>query len=185
MAGIREKGKIARQEWPKILARYNSGETIAQISRAYGCTAPAIRYIIKRTGSLKERAEGPPSEAAASAENEKRRVSPGRPVRVSTDRPTAKMPAGATLERERAVGIELRNRVTADVAGFLVALDYVVIDNSAEALATLQDAADRLMRSTARVRLELERLAEGGKRGASATKAIDRPPSAPGYPREH
>ena len=183
MAGTREKGKIARQEWPKILARYNSGETIAQISRAYGCTAPAIRYIIKRTGSLKERAEASPSEAAGSAET--RRASPGRAAPVVADRPAAKMPASATLERERAVGIELRNRVTADVAGFLVALDYVVIDNSAEALATLQDAADRLMRSTARVRLELERLAEDGKRGASGTKAVDRPPSAPGYPREH
>lgn len=183
MAGTREKGKIARQEWSKILARYNTGETIARISRDYGCTAPAIRYIIKRTGSLNERVGASPPETAAGTE--KRRTSQIRPAPVAADQPTSRMPTSVPLERSRAVGIELRNRVTADVAGFLVALDYVVLASSDEALANLQDAADRLMRSTARVRLELERLAEDGKRGASGAKGIDAPPSVPGVQREH
>ena len=52
MAGTREKGKIPHGEWAKILARYRGGETIARIGRDYGCTPPAIRYIIKRSGGV-------------------------------------------------------------------------------------------------------------------------------------
>ena len=59
------------------------------------------------------------------------------------------------------LGPELRTRVSSDVALFLVALDHAVIDGSAESVAQLQDATDRLMRSTARTRLELERLLSG------------------------
>src|SRR6266700_2550050 len=53
MANPRAKGKIPHGEWPQILAKYAGGETIAQIGRDYGCTAPAIRYIIRRSGRLK------------------------------------------------------------------------------------------------------------------------------------
>src|SRR5258708_26497941 len=53
MAKPRTKGKIPHGEWPQILAKYAGGETIAQIGRDYGCTAPAIRYIIRRSGRLK------------------------------------------------------------------------------------------------------------------------------------
>src|SRR6266478_4373823 len=53
MANPRTKGKIPHGEWPQILAKYARGETIAQIGRDYGCTAPAIRYIIRRSGKLK------------------------------------------------------------------------------------------------------------------------------------
>src|SRR5258708_11577242 len=53
MANPRTKGKIPHGEWPQILAKYARGETIAQIGRDYGCTAPAIRYIIRRSGTLK------------------------------------------------------------------------------------------------------------------------------------
>ena len=44
----REKGKIARTEWPAIIARHQGGETLASIARSYACTAPAIRYIVNR-----------------------------------------------------------------------------------------------------------------------------------------
>lgn len=45
--------KIPQGEWNAIAARHARGETIARIAQDYGCTAPAIHYILKRQ---KERA---------------------------------------------------------------------------------------------------------------------------------
>jgi hypothetical protein len=55
-------------------------------------------------------------------------------------------------------GAEVRKRVSADLATFLVALDHVVAGGSLENLAALRDATDCLMRSIARTRMEVERL---------------------------
>lgn len=167
MASAREKGKIARSEWPKIIERYNKGESIAQIGRDYGCTAPAIRYIIKRTGNLKDQTVGvAASGSVAAASHAKDHVWP---EAIASDAPP-KQSAGAAMDRERPIASALRRRVTGDIAGFLVALDQTVLDTSAETLAVLQDAADRLMRSTARVRLELERFAEAQERVGRGAK---------------
>lgn len=40
--------KIPQGEWNAITARHARGETIARIAHDYGCTAPAIHYILKR-----------------------------------------------------------------------------------------------------------------------------------------
>ena len=48
MANVRIRGKIPREEWPKIAARFQNGETLTEIARSYHCTAPAIRYIVGR-----------------------------------------------------------------------------------------------------------------------------------------
>lgn len=40
--------KIPQGEWSAIAARHAQGETIAKIAQDYGCTAPAIHYILKR-----------------------------------------------------------------------------------------------------------------------------------------
>jgi hypothetical protein len=45
--------KIPQGEWSAIAERYSRGESISSIARHYGCTAPAIHYILKRN---KERA---------------------------------------------------------------------------------------------------------------------------------
>jgi hypothetical protein len=46
--------KIPQGEWNAIAARYSKGESISAIARTYGCTPPAIHYILKnnrrRTG---------------------------------------------------------------------------------------------------------------------------------------
>lgn len=42
--------KIPQGEWNAIAARYESGEFISKIARSYGCTPPAIHYILKRNG---------------------------------------------------------------------------------------------------------------------------------------
>ena len=50
--------KIPQGEWTAIAARYAQGETISRIAQSYGCTPPAIHYILKRnkqrTASSKE-----------------------------------------------------------------------------------------------------------------------------------
>ncbi len=42
--------KIPQGEWNAIAARYQNGESISKIARSYGCTPPAIHYILKRNG---------------------------------------------------------------------------------------------------------------------------------------
>ena len=39
--------KIQKGEWDAIAARYAQGESISAIARTYGCTPPAIHYILK------------------------------------------------------------------------------------------------------------------------------------------
>jgi hypothetical protein len=40
--------KIPQGEWTAIAARYAKGESITRIAQSYGCTPPAIHYILKR-----------------------------------------------------------------------------------------------------------------------------------------
>ena len=40
--------KIPQGEWNAIAARYAQGESISTIARSYGCTPPAIHYILKQ-----------------------------------------------------------------------------------------------------------------------------------------
>jgi hypothetical protein len=170
MVGGTEKGKIPRGEWPKILARYRGGETIANIGRDYGCTAPAIRYIIKRTGKLRGAAEKNVSEHGA-----------GQTPRAgaSTDRGTNLRPI-VSAAADSVLGAELRKRVSGDIASFLVALDQTVLEGTTGSAADLQEAADRLMRSIARIRLDLERLLGGGEAPRTRERGSKSPAMGPG-----
>lgn len=151
MASTRQKGKIPHSEWPTILARYGKGETIAQIGRDYGCTPPAIRYIVKRSGML---ARGERTGGAAAPSQQQAR-SDAVAVRLQPATPVATVPS---QRADHVLAPELRQRVSGDVACFLVALDQAVLEGTHDSVANLQEATDRLMRSTARTRLELERL---------------------------
>lgn len=180
MASKREKGKIPHSEWPNILERYSKGDTIAQIGRDYGCTAPAIRYIVKRNGMLKEGTAGarvaePGSYTRASA-----------PVAEGGERVTWARAADAPLVvapsqrlvRDAVLSPELRQRVSGDVASFLVALDHVVLEGSLESVSGLQEATEQLMRSVARTRLELERVlnqAETTRAGEKGRRKLGMP----------
>jgi transposase-like protein len=150
MPGVREKGKIAHTEWPKIVERYQAGESIAQIARHYGCTAPAIRYIIKRSDGLRDGVE--PSGRGRVP------VPSGRPSAAAVTETPASLAPFPRRTTRGVLAAELRKRISGDIACFLVALDQAVVDGSAGSTAELQEATDRLMRSTARIRLELERL---------------------------
>ena len=54
----RMRGKIRHEEWPRIAERFQRGETLAEIARSYGCTPPAIRYIVGRAGGTSRRGQG-------------------------------------------------------------------------------------------------------------------------------
>lgn len=125
----RQKGKISPGEWPTIVARHRSGETLASIARAYGCTAPAIAYIVKRsTGAA------PKHGAAAKGTAPPNRSTPGTPLNQ-----------------------QLRDRVNSDVAAFLVAFEAASEELTDETRRRLIDATDRLLRAVARTRTEIER----------------------------
>src|SRR5689334_3961679 len=135
MGSTREKGKIPHSEWPRILARYKGGETIASIGRAYKCTAPAIRYIVKRSGMLKAESGRPRKTQGTGLPRQVEDTA--LPPSMSSSRQTGK----------QILGEELRKRVSGDIASFLVALDQVVLEGSPRSLAILQEATDHLMRS--------------------------------------
>ena len=54
----------------------------------------------------------------------------------------------------------LRERVIESLDRFVITLDAALADPAPETLDELRDDADRVMRAIARVRLEIERLAE-------------------------
>lgn len=159
MTRRREKGKIPHSEWPAIVERHRSGHSFASIARDYGCTAPAIRYIVQRFDQARvPRAEGK-EHGAPKPPARRRHSTPPTPPRQDT----------------RHIEISLHERVTGDIASFLVAFETAVIRASAENLEDLRDATDRLMRTTARTRIEVERLLASG---SSAEDTVARPPVA-------
>jgi transposase-like protein len=93
--------KIPQGEWDAIAARHAQGETIARIAQDYGCTAPAIHYILKRQ---KQRAR-PTTEAGAST------AAPAAPSTVAplTSRPMPELRPAAEVRRSSEVhALELR-----------------------------------------------------------------------------
>jgi hypothetical protein len=172
MTQKREKGKIPHSEWRKITARYEGGETIAQIGRDYACTAPAIRYIIKRSGKLRsDTAAGDKPRVEVEATAMRKRHTADKVV----DRDAGQTVARDSISATRGGGIDsdLRKRVTADVASFLVALDQASAD-VVESLNVLQEATDCLMRSASRIRIEIERSHDDRAGGTNESDARQR-----------
>src|SRR6266699_357112 len=55
-----KRGKIPQSDWPLIMARYDSGETLASIARTYDCSPPAISYVVSRSRARQPGAETAP-----------------------------------------------------------------------------------------------------------------------------
>ena len=87
--------KIPQGEWSAIAARYAKGESISRIAQTYGCTPPAIHYILKRSKqrsaeSSEERVNGKPDLAASLAAKPKKAPPSDAPrAPVPEDRDTA------------------------------------------------------------------------------------------------
>lgn len=152
MAKRREKGKIPHQEWPAIRARYAAGESLASIAREYGCTGPAIRYIVNRPVE----SDGPVPAAADTAEPVRRSTSAAGDAPAST-RPELLGHQPDDAPGASAIDPELRWRVSSEIASFLAVFDSYLTESSPESYDELLGATDRLMRVAARTRIELER----------------------------
>jgi hypothetical protein len=170
------KGKIPHHEWEAIARRHAAGEALTSIARAYGCTAPAIRYIVRRQGALQIGAPDTHSSEAASARAQSVLARGDAGLSDGSGRGTREAASGAH-ERDdmQTLSTELRERVGGDIAGFLVAFDAASAHPSEMNLDALQVATDRLMRTAARTRIELEHLRDvsgrplGPRRGQAAS----------------
>ena len=56
-----KRGKIPQSDWPLIMTRYDSGETLASIARTYDCSPPAISYVVSRSRARQPGAPPPPA----------------------------------------------------------------------------------------------------------------------------
>jgi hypothetical protein len=149
LANVRIRGKIPKEEWPKIAARFKNGESFTQIARSYQCTAPAIRYIVARTSTRDGRSK-------------REREAQGKVAKLASLARPRKPTADAT-----SAGKEIWGRINLDIATFLAAIEALSSDDSDENYRALLDATDRLLWGTARTRLHLERALTRSKRGQS------------------
>ncbi|HWL20532.1 MAG TPA: hypothetical protein VNS33_12745 [Bradyrhizobium sp.] len=182
MTGSRTKGKIANSEWPSIVRRHLDGESIASIARSYNCTAPAIRYIVRRSAAVSGDIAGLAVDQKAdrhTARNIEAIPSPKRQASLDTlteeprsdrtsrtradaapyDEPVAQRHRSGSASAQQTLSRELLHRANSAIAAFLVALDSAYTKIDAQALEELRDATDRLLHACARTRLELERVA--------------------------
>lgn len=170
---VRARGKIRHEEWPKINERFQRGETLAEIARIYGCTSPAIRYILGRIGN--GRANQMVSRGAEPAAYEQDTERSSRAARTaslaqSTGRGNAAMSSA---------GNEIWSRINNDIATFLAAMDGLFSGDSDKNYENLLKATDRLLWASARTRLEVERVlaerrAPGERRKVTASTTTTR-----------
>ena len=64
--------KIPQGEWSAIAARHAKGESLSAIARSYGCTPPAIHYVLKRNEKQAVEEVEPAAESPPPAPNEPR-----------------------------------------------------------------------------------------------------------------
>ncbi|MBP2291294.1 hypothetical protein [Azospirillum rugosum] len=160
MAKAREKGKIPHGDWSAIRTRHAAGESLASIARDYGCTGPAIRYIINRpTDAPASAGDAQPDAAPAPA------ATPPAPAPARETAPPSSPPTPAP-----GIDPELRWRVSSEIASFLTVFDSFLTSDSPARYDELLAATDRLMRVAARTHIELERAraADQRARGAKA-----------------
>lgn len=141
-----QKRKIAREEWPEIASRFRNGESLASIGRSYGCSAPAVRYIVRKEApeAYAQRQAAPRARPVArilaAGASEREVVQERRPERQSTFDP------------------EFRKKITGEVSEFLVAVDAVTAGGTPEDFERLRNVTDRVLRLAAWTRVELERI---------------------------
>ena len=153
MRNVRIRGKISKEEWPKIATRFQNGETFTQIARSYNCTAPAIRYIVQRASNREGRRK---VEREAQSK-----------IALLTPLGSARRPSrpGSPNSLSNSPMKEIWSRINIDIATFLTAMDSLSSDDTEDNYRALLDATDRLLWGSARTRLELERILSNAKKG--------------------
>lgn len=178
MSNVRVRGKIRREEWPKITERFNNGETLTEIARSYQCTAPAIRYIVGRASALadEEKTERGTAESAASlapGEGKTERATPesaAAPAPGESRRGPAQVVAvegraHAGKRSTRSATGEVWERISSEITSFLAAMDALSANDSDDNYEALLLATDHLLWASARTRVELERVLASRKTG--------------------
>jgi transposase-like protein len=156
MAVSREKGKIPHSEWTAIRARHASGESLASIARQYDCTAPAIRYILRRAHP----------DRATAHNGDATEPTPTKRHWLSRESPDTSPTRSRCL-----ISPELHKRITREISIFLVALDAALLGATPSSADTMHDAADRLMRAAARLLMELEQRPDTAERQLVSVQA--------------
>ncbi len=155
--------KIPQGDWHAIAARYANGESITRIAHSYGCTPPAIHYILKRA---KER----PAAVARVAAAARPEVSP-----AAAPQPAGN-PAPAPSQAAVAAGLDrdLHSRAETAIAAFRSSFDAALAEGSPDLRRELRRAAADLMRVAARTTIVLDKLSAAAERRSG---------NAPDYPR--
>ncbi len=182
--------KIPQGAWSAIAARYQNGESISAIARSYGCTPPAIHYILKRNRQRPPDAVRPPVQkqratAAAApigASNPGPVSPPVSPAKKSEHDPSpslvrATAPIATTPSRQLAeepdrrpvtpgLDSELQRRAEAAIEMFRSSFDAALAEASPGVRERLRQAAADLMRVAARTTMVLDRSSTGSERSA-------------------
>jgi len=169
LTNVRVRGKIPHEEWPKIAQRFQSGETLTEIARSYHCTAPAIRYIVRRVpingGRAKMQRERSAKIAVLAPPGD-----PRRGARFSDFEDRSRSPRGRLGNSLNYPANDIWQRVNTDIATFLAAMDSLSADNSEDNYEALLAAADRLLWASARTRLEVERALDDRRKGVAVRR---------------
>jgi hypothetical protein len=167
LKNVRIRGKIRREEWPKIAERFQNGETLTEIARSYHCTAPAIRYIVGRVAIRPARGrmerDGPEGVAMLAPPGESRRSAP-RTAGIEERSPGNRGRGSLTSDHNTS---EIWGRINNDIATFLAAMDTLSANDSDDNYEILLLATDRLLWASARTRLEVERILSNRKKGTA------------------
>jgi hypothetical protein len=183
--------KIPQGEWNAIAARYQSGESISQIARSYGCTPPAIHYILKRNRQrppvMPARSEPLPLEAASAQLVRAKPLEPPPPavrtnhhlapaivvhsrpaaplegVRAPAEQQAPPPPAAAQLP---GLDSALHLRAEAAIEMFRSSFDAALSEGSPVLCERLRRAASDLMRVAARTTIVLDQLSAIAERSA-------------------
>ena len=160
-----------------------TASSISKIARSYGCTPPAIHYILKRNRQRPEETGGqpmeisqpvalrPPSAPALVRSNMPDR-GPAAALRADERRPpeTPRQPATEAGRGAAASGLDhaLHHRAEAAIEMFRSSFDAVLEQGSPELRERLRQAAADLMRVAARTTIVLDRLSAGAERPGRA-----------------
>jgi Meckel syndrome type 1 protein len=176
--------KIPQGAWGAIAARYENGESISAIARSYGCTPPAIHYILKRNR------QRPPQAARRWVQPPLiGTTAPDPPAAGKSERDAAAVPANATAPSVTAdaqtpdvgpdlrpsaptptpgLDTELHRRAEAAIEMFRSSFDAALTEASPAVRERLRQAAADLMRVAARTTIVLDRSNAGPERSSRA-----------------
>jgi Meckel syndrome type 1 protein len=162
--------KIPQGEWNAIAARYAKGESITRIAQSYGCTPPAIHYILKRgkqrAAQYPEQRVNGKSDSAMTFPGEPRNaIAPVTPMLGERSPPAPpQRAAGRNSPFTAGLDRELHGHAEAAIAAFRSSFDAALAEGSPDVRERLRQAASDLMRVAARTTIVLDRLNANAER---------------------